>query len=81
MTIKPFGYGFDGAIRMPCHADEEVVYTWRKESDGHWRIVHTDPALPNRAEIMFAHRGCDRSHLKLKLQPGIDNDAPYTPMT
>lgn len=76
---QPFGYGFDGTIRMPRHADEEVVYTWRKEPDGHWRIVHTDPALPNMAEIMFAHRGCDQTHLKM--QPGIDNEAPYTPMT
>ena len=74
---QPFGYGFDGTMRMPRHADEEVVYTWRKEPDGHWRIVHTNPALPNMAEIMFAHRGSDQAHLKL--HPGIDNDAPYTP--
>ena len=74
---QPFGYGFDGTMRLPRHADEEVVYTWRKEHDGHWRIVHTNPALPNMAEIMIAHRGSDQVHLKL--QPGIDNDTPYTP--
>jgi hypothetical protein len=74
---QPFGYGFDGTMRLPRHADEEVVYTWRKEPDGKWRILHTNPALPNMAEIMFAHRGCDQTHLKL--QPGIDNDTPYTP--
>lgn len=74
---QPFGYGYDGTMRIPRHADEEVVYTWRKEPDGKWRIVRTSPALPNMAEIMYAHRGCDQTHLKL--QPGVDNDAPYTP--
>lgn len=74
---QPFGYGYDGTMRIPRHADEEVVYTWRKEADGKWRIICTNPAIPNMAEIMFAHRGCDQTHLKL--QPGIDDDAPYTP--
>lgn len=74
---QPFGYGFDGTMRLPRHADEEVVYTWRKEHYGRWRIVRTCPAVPNMAEIMFSHRGIDQVHLKL--QPGVDNDAPYTP--
>lgn len=74
---QPFGYGFDGTMRLPRHADEEVVYTWRKESDGKWRIVRTTPALPNMAEIMFAHRGCDQTYLRLL--PGVDDDVPYGP--
>ncbi len=74
---QPFGYGYDGTMRIPRHADEEVVYTWRRETDGKWRIIRTDPAFPNMAEIMYAHRGSDQTHMKL--QPGIDNDAPYTP--
>jgi hypothetical protein len=73
---QPFGYGWDGTVRLPRHADEEVVYTWAKEPDGLWRIVRTEPALPNMAEILWYSRGCDKTELKLR--PGVDDDAPYT---
>ncbi|NIA15847.1 MAG: hypothetical protein GWP08_17425, partial [Nitrospiraceae bacterium] len=71
-----FGYGYDGTLRIPRHADEEVVYTWRKEEDGAWRIVHTQPSLPNMAEILWNSRGCDQTYLRLR--PGMDDETPFT---
>ena len=76
---QPFGYGYDGTMRIPRHANEEITYTWKKEDDGVWRILHTDPALPNMAEVLFGNRGCDQKHLRLT--PGFDGDEPYTPRT
>lgn len=73
---QPFGYGYDGTVRMPRHANEEITYTWVKDEDGVWRIIHTIPALPNMAEIMWNSRGCDQTHLRLR--PGIDDDTPFT---
>ena len=73
---QPFGYGYDGTLRIPRHADEEVVYTWRKEEDGAWRIVHTQPSLPNMAEILWNSRGCDQTYLRLR--PGMDDETPFT---
>ncbi len=67
---QPFGYGYDGTLRIPRHPDEEVTYTWLQESDGAWRIVRTNPALPNLEEILWNNRGCDD---KRKLRPGIDD--------
>ena len=74
---QPFGHGYDGTLRLPRHADEEVVYTWIKEEDGAWRILRTDPALPNMAEVLWNNRLCDQTNLRL--QPGVDNHAPFTP--
>lgn len=67
---QPFGYGFDGTVRVPRHADEEVTYTWRQEEDRQWRIVATDPAVPNFEEMLSYSRGCDQ---KVKLRPGVDD--------
>ncbi len=55
---QPFGYGFDGTVRIPRHAGEEVTYTWERE-EGDWRIVATDPAVPNFDEMLWNSRGCD----------------------
>ena len=67
---QPFGYGYDGTVRVPRHADEEVTYTWKQEEDQNWRIVATDPALPNFEEMLWNSRGADH---KGKLRPGTDD--------
>ncbi|HOJ33060.1 MAG TPA: glycoside hydrolase family 98 domain-containing protein [Candidatus Hydrogenedentes bacterium] len=66
---QPFGHGYDGTVRIPRHADEEVTYSWKQEADGKWRIVKTDPALPNFNEMLWNSRGCD---CREKLVPGVD---------
>jgi hypothetical protein len=66
-----FGYHWDGTLRIPRKLDEEVVYTWRRDPDGVWRLVHTDPAVPNFEEILWNSRGSDKTGAKL--QPGVDD--------
>jgi len=68
---QPFGYGYHGTCRIPRHADEEVTFTWVRETDQAWRIIATDPALPNFEEILWLHRGEDQ--VAQKLQPGRDD--------
>jgi hypothetical protein len=67
---QPFGYGWSGTVRIPRTRDEEVTYTWCKDKDGVWRIVHTCPAVPNLQEILWNNRGVDKT--ELKLVPGWD---------
>ncbi|MCC6732681.1 MAG: hypothetical protein IT394_05585, partial [Candidatus Omnitrophica bacterium] len=55
----------------PRNSDEEVLYTWVEEEDGIWRLISTDPAVPNLAEILWNHRGSDQT--SLKLIPGLDD--------
>lgn len=68
---QPFGYGWSGTLRIPRNSDEEVLYTWVEEEDGIWRLISTDPAVPNLAEILWNHRGSDQT--SLKLIPGLDD--------
>lgn len=68
---QPFGYGWSGTLRIPRNKDEEVRYTWIEEEGGIWRLIHTDPAVPNLAEILWNHRGSDQTDLKLI--PGLDD--------
>lgn len=68
---QPFGYGFSGTLRIPRHEDEEVTYTWIREEDGQWRIVKTDPAVPNFEEMLWNSRGGDNTTWKLR--PGVDD--------
>lgn len=63
---QPFGY--DGIVRIPRHKGAEVTLTWERR-DGVWRIVRTEPALPNLEEILWNDRPMDR---KEKLVPGLD---------
>ncbi len=72
---QPFGSGYDGTLRIPRTADEEVVFSWRREEDGVWRIVATDPALPNFQEMLWNSRGAD--DLRVKLSPGKDGEPEY----
>lgn len=67
---QPFGYGWSGTLRIPRTADEEVTWTWVREKDKVWRVIHTNPAVPNLAEILWNSRGCDKT--ELKLVPGVD---------
>lgn len=71
----PFGSHYDGSVRVPRTADEEVVFTWRRGADGAWRIRHTDPAFPNFAEMLWCSRGSDNT--RVKLTPGEDGDPAY----
>lgn len=66
----PFGSKYDGTVRIPRTEDEEVTFTWRKERDGRWKIVRTDPALPNFQEILWNSRGSDKTWLRLI--PGVE---------
>ncbi|MBI5092326.1 MAG: hypothetical protein HZB26_07760 [Candidatus Hydrogenedentes bacterium] len=67
---QTFGYRYDGTVRVPRHFDEEVVYSWVCEDDGAWRIIHTDPAIPNFEEMLWNSRGSDH---KGKLRFGVDD--------
>lgn len=71
----PFGAGYDGTCRIPRTRDEEVLFSWLREQDGAWRIVATDPALPNFEEILWNSRGADKT--TVKLVPGKDGDPEY----
>lgn len=66
---QPFGYHYDGTVRIPRHVDEEVTYSWKRDSDNKWRIVQTDPAVPNFNEMLWNSRGSDCAE---KLVPGKD---------
>jgi hypothetical protein len=68
---QPFGYGYHGTCRIPRHLDEEVVFTWAREEDMAWRIIATEPALPNFQEMLWNHRGQDQVYYKLR--PGKDD--------
>ena len=62
----PFGSQYDGTVRIPRTQDEEVLFTWEKDAeDGMWKIVRTEPALPNFQEILWNSRGADKTWLKL----------------
>ena len=74
----PFGSLYDGSNRIPRTSDEEVTFTWRRnERDAKWKIVRTDPALPNFNEILWNNRGADRT--RLKLVPGTEQDHELLP--
>ncbi len=73
----PFGSGYDGTLRIPRTPTEEVWFTWVRESDGQWRILSTDPALPNFQEMLWNSRGSDKT--RVKLSPGKDGDTEYLP--
>lgn len=63
---QPFGY--DGLVRFPRHKGAEVTCTWVHE-DGTWKILRTDPAMPNLEEILWNDRPMDKDET---LVPGVD---------
>jgi hypothetical protein len=62
MTDYPWGWF--GLVRIPRHPGEESWWSWRKNGEGVWQIVHTDPALPNFSEILWNERDAF-DHLEL----------------
>lgn len=63
---QPFGY--DGIVRIPRHKGAEVTCTWVRENDA-WRLLWTDPALPNLEEILWNDRPMDKNET---LVPSVD---------
>jgi len=61
-------WGDHGLVRFPRHKDEEVWFTWIK-IDGQWKIMTTNPAVPNFSEILWNSRGFET---KKVLIPSID---------
>ncbi|MBK7494479.1 MAG: hypothetical protein IPI28_03345 [Candidatus Omnitrophica bacterium] len=60
--INPLDMAGAGPCGFP-NSDEEVPYTWNEEGDGIWRLISTDPAVPNLVEILWNHRGSDQTSL------------------
>lgn len=67
---SPTGYGWDGTVRLPRHPSEEVTYTWIQEEDQKWRLITTNPAMPNMQEMVWNSRGIDNQS---KLEPTLDD--------
>jgi hypothetical protein len=61
-------WGDHGLVRFPRHKDEEVWFTWKK-INGEWKIITTDPAVPNFSEILWNSRGYET---KKVLIPSVD---------
>ncbi len=57
---EPFGY--HGRVRIPRHEGERVTWTWKRVAAGEWKLVGTEPALPNFGEMLWNSRGHDVKH-------------------
>ena len=57
---EPFGY--HGRVRIPRHEGERVTWTWKRNGRGQWKLVRTEPALPNFGEMLWNSRGHDTNH-------------------
>lgn len=57
---EPFGY--HGRVRIPRHDGDRVTWTWRKNAAGDWKLLRTDPALPNFGEMLWNSRGHEREY-------------------
>jgi hypothetical protein len=57
---EPFGY--HGRVRIPRHEGERVTWTWKRTSAGQWKLIRTEPALPNFGEMLWIGRGHDVQH-------------------
>ena len=68
IAIDDGKWGDHGLVRFPRHKDEEVWFTWKK-INRHWKIMTTDPAVPNFSEILWNARGYET---KKVLIPSID---------
>ncbi len=64
------GYSYDGTVRLPRDRDEEIVYTWRRETDGAWRLIRTNPPVPCFEEMLSYSRGVDKKNQMSP--PGVD---------
>ena len=68
IAIDDGKWGDHGLVRFPRHKDEEVWFTWKK-INGHWKIITTNPAVPNFSEILWNSRGFESEKV---LVPSID---------
>ena len=57
---EPFGY--HGRVRIPRHDGERVTWTWKLDEGGQWKLLRTEPALPNFGEMLWNSRGHDTNH-------------------
>ena len=57
---EPFGY--HGRVRIPRHEGERVTWTWKQNESGQWKLVRTEPSLPNFGEMLWNSRGHDTNH-------------------
>jgi hypothetical protein len=58
---EPFGY--HGRVRIPRHDGDRVTWTWERKSSGEWKVIRTEPALPNFGEMLWISRGHDVKHV------------------
>ena len=57
---EPFGY--HGRVRVPRHDGDRVTWTWKRNQSGKWKLLRTEPALPNFGEMLWIGRGHDVKH-------------------
>lgn len=57
---EPFNY--HGRVRIPRHDGDRVTWTWKKDAMGQWKLIRTEPALPNFGEMLWNSRGHDVTH-------------------
>jgi Glycosyl hydrolase family 98 len=57
---EPFGY--HGRVRIPRHEGDRVTWTWKRNASGQWKLIRTEPALPNFGEMLWNSRGHDVEH-------------------
>ncbi|MBI3853482.1 MAG: hypothetical protein HY298_24810 [Verrucomicrobia bacterium] len=57
---EPFGY--HGRVRIPRHDGDRVTWTWKRNANGQWKLIRTEPALPNFGEMLWISRGHDVEH-------------------
>lgn len=69
VAVDDLPWGDHGLLRVPRHKDEEVWFTWKKDAAGFWKILSTNPALPNFNEILWYNRGYETPKT---LVPSID---------
>ncbi len=57
---EPFGN--HGRVRIPRHDGDLVIWSWKRNERGEWKLIRTEPALPNFGEMLWIGRGHDVKH-------------------
>jgi hypothetical protein len=57
---EPFGN--HGRVRIPRHDGDLVTWTWKQNAAGKWKVIRTEPALPNFGEMLWIGHGHDVQH-------------------
>jgi len=55
-------FGVHGRVRIPRHVGERVTWTWKRNESGQWKLIRTEPALPDFGEMLWNSRGHDVEH-------------------